>query len=130
MVLPRFVAAAVRGEPLVVHDDGRQSRCFAHVGDIVRAVLALMQSETAVGRVYNIGSDRPITILDLARRVIALAGSQSPIEFTTYAEAYDADFEDVRARVPELARIRTAIGWQAERTLDDTILELIAAQRP
>ena len=126
MVLPRFVDAAVAGQSLVVHDDGRQMRCFAHVGDVVRAVLALVQSPQATGRVINIGSDQPVTILDLAKRVIELSGSSSAVEFQTYAQAYDADFEDIRHRVPDLTRLRTTIDYQPTYELDGIIRDVIA----
>jgi len=129
MVLPRFVDAAVSGQPLVVHDDGRQMRCFAHVADVVRAVLALMQSPAASGRVFNIGSDQPVTILDLAKRVIELARSTSTVEFQTYAQAYDADFEDIRHRVPDLTRLRTTIAHQPTFDLDGIIRDVIASTR-
>jgi UDP-glucose 4-epimerase len=125
MVLPRFVAAAVAGRPLVVHDDGQQTRCFAHVRDVVRAVTGLMESPAALGRVFNIGSDQPISILQLAQRVIAVANSKSPIEFQSYRDAYDADFEDIRRRVPDLTRIQTTIGWRAQLTLDDIIRDCL-----
>jgi UDP-glucose 4-epimerase len=126
MVLPRFVQAAKAGRPLVVHDDGQQTRCFAHVRDVVRAVLGLMDSPAATGRVFNIGSDQPVSILQLAERVIALAGSKSKIEFQTYREAYDADFEDIRHRVPDVSRIRATIGWTAQLALDDVIRDCLA----
>ena len=84
MVLPRFVDAALAGRPLTVHDDGQQIRCFAHVRDVVGAVIRLMETESAVGRVFNIGSDQPVTILELARQVIAMAGSKSAIQFESY----------------------------------------------
>ena len=102
MVLPRLVDAALSGGPLVVHDDGRQERCFAHVGDVVRAVLALMESPQAVGRVFNIGSDQPVSILELAQRVTRAVDPALPIEFISYAAAYGHDFEDCRRRVPDL----------------------------
>jgi UDP-glucose 4-epimerase len=130
MVLPRFVAAAVAGRPLVVHDDGQQTRCFAHVQDVVRAVTSLMQSEQALGRVFNIGSDQPISILQLAERVIAVAGSSSTVEFQTYRDAYDADFEDIRRRVPDLTRIQQTIGWRAQKSLDDIIRDCISSLSP
>ncbi len=129
MVLPRFVDAALAGHPLVVHDDGQQRRCFAHVADVVRAVLALMQSPSATGRVLNIGSDQPVTILELAQRVIALAGSRSTIEFQTYAQAYDADFEDIRHRVPDLTRLEATIGFRPSRELDAIIRDYVAWKR-
>jgi UDP-glucose 4-epimerase len=125
MVLPRFVDAALAGQPLVVHDDGRQTRCFAHVSDVVQAVLALVHSPAAAGKVFNIGSDQPVSILDLAQRVIALAGSSSSIQFQTYSQAYDDDFEDVRRRVPDLSRLRAAIDFRPQFDLDATIRDVI-----
>ncbi len=125
MVLPRFVEAAAAGLPLTVHDDGNQTRCFAHVADVVRAVVGLMDAPAAVGRVFNIGSDQPISILQLAQRVIALAGSKSTVDFQSYRDAYDADFEDIRRRVPDLTRIHATIGWQAELSLDDMIRDCL-----
>lgn len=125
MVLPRFVQAALAGVPLVVHDDGRQVRCFAHVADVVRAVLDLMESPAAVGEVFNIGNDAPISILDLARLVIARSGSSSRLAHQTYAEAYDPTFEDIRRRVPDLSKIRAAIDYRLEYDLPaiiDTVI--------
>ena len=121
MVLPRFVAAALRGEPLVVHDDGHQIRCFADVRDVVDGVVRLTESPDAYGRVYNIGSDRPISILELARRVIERVNPRATVEFLSYADAYDESFEDIRRRVPELSRIRQAVGYEPRRSLDDII---------
>ncbi len=125
MVLPRFVQAAQAGQPLVVHDDGRQVRCFAHVRDVVAAVLSLMTEPAAVGRVFNVGSDQPVSILELAERVVAMAGSSSPIEFQSYTQAYDQDFEDVRRRVPNLSRLRSTIDFQPAYDLDAIIRELV-----
>jgi UDP-glucose 4-epimerase len=130
MVLPRFVAAALAGQPLVVHDDGQQTRCFSHVHDVVRAVTALMASPAALGRVFNIGSDQPISILQLAQRVIAVARSKSTIEFQSYRDAYDQDFEDIRRRVPDLTRIRETIGWRAQLSLDDIIRDCLNQKAP
>lgn len=127
MVLPRFVEAAIAGRPLVVHDDGLQTRCFAHVGDVVRGVVGLMNSPAAIGRVFNIGSDQTISILQLAQRVIAVANSSSKIDFQSYHDAYDADFEDIRRRVPDLSRIRSTIGWQAQLSLDDIIRDCLGS---
>ncbi len=124
MVLPRFVQAALGGQPLVVHDDGQQVRCFAHVSDVVRAVLSLMSEPSAAGRVFNIGSDRPVSILELAQRVIAVSGSPSQVQFQSYTAAYDADFEDVRRRVPNLSRLRATIDFQPQYDLDAIIAEL------
>lgn len=129
MVLPRFVDAALAGQPLIVHDDGDQTRCFAHVDDVVGAVLALMESDDAVGKVLNIGSDNPVSILELAKRVVELVGSNAGIEFQSYAEAYDEDFEDIRRRVPDLSRLRETIGYQPRYDLDDIIRQVIEYKR-
>lgn len=129
MVLPRFVDAALAGGPLVVHDDGRQVRCFAHVSDVVRAVLGLMQQPAAAGGVFNIGSDRPIAILELARRVIAAVDPGLKIEFQSYADAYSASFEDCRRRVPDLTRLGNLLDFHPEHELDDVIREVIAWKR-
>lgn len=127
MVLPRFVEAAMAGKPLVVHDDGQQQRCFAHVSDVIRAVVRLTESPETYGRIYNIGSDQPVTILQLAQRVQAIVNPKAPIEFQSYADAYDQDFEDIRRRVPDLARIRTAIGYKEEHNLDNIIHDVFKA---
>jgi len=129
MVLPRFVEAACAGRPLVVHDFGSQTRCFAHVSDVVGAVLALMDHPGACGRVFNIGSDEPVSILELARRVVAAAASGSCIEHQTYTAAFDADFEDIRHRVPDLTRLRDTIRYARRYDLDRIIAELVAAAR-
>jgi UDP-glucose 4-epimerase len=125
MVLPRFVESACNHRPLVVHDDGQQTRCFAHVSDVVRAILDLMNCPAAVGRVFNIGSDEPISIVELARRVIRWSNSPSQIEFQSYAAAYDQDFEDIRHRVPDLSRLRSTIGYQRHYDLDRIIQQLV-----
>jgi UDP-glucose 4-epimerase len=129
MVLPRFVDAALAGECLIVHDDGRQVRCFAHVKDVVAAVVKLMETPAAAGHVYNIGSDQPVSILELAQRVVKLADSPSPIEYQSYAQAYDSDFEDIRHRVPELTRLRQTIGFAPRNDLDAIIRDVIAWKR-
>ena len=109
MVLPRFIDAAKSGRPLIVHDDGKQIRCFAPVTVVVRAVVDLMSTPSAVGQVFNIGGDQPISIESLARRVIALVNPDATLEFQSYADAYDDDFQDVRHRVPDLTRLRQTI---------------------
>lgn len=129
MVLPRLIDAALASEPLVVHDDGKQVRCFAHVADVVTAVVGLVREPAAEGRVFNIGSDQPVSILELAQRVVALVGSSSPIVFQSYAQAYSADFEDIRHRVPDLSRIRATINYQLRHDLDAIIQDTIASRR-
>lgn len=129
MVLPRFVDAALAGQPITVHDDGRQVRCFAHVDDVVDGVIRLMQCDSAAGRVFNIGSDQPVSILELAERVRQRVNPQVAIEYQSYADAYDASFEDIRRRVPDLARIRGEIGFQPTKDLNAIIDDVAAARR-
>ncbi|MCS7303701.1 MAG: GDP-mannose 4,6-dehydratase [Thermoguttaceae bacterium] len=129
MVLARFVEAALAGRPLVVHDDGQQIRSFVHVHDVVRAVLLLMDSPQAIGRVVNIGSDQPIRILELAHRVRAAIDPSLPIQFQSYQQAYGPDFEDCRRRVPDLTLLRQLTGFQPQCTLDQAIHDLIAWKR-
>ncbi len=124
MVLPRFVAAALSGQPIMVHDDGLQQRCFAHVLDVIDAVTRLMDTPAAYGRVYNIGSDQPFTILELAEWVQRLVNPAAPIAFQSYSDAYDADFEDIRRRIPDLSRLRNTISYQPQRSLQDMILDV------
>lgn len=129
MVIPRLVKQAVSGQPLSVHGDGLQSRCFCNVKDTVRAVIALSDHPGAVGEIYNVGSQHEITILDLARRIIARANSQSDIKLIPYAQAYAAGFEDMRRRIPGIDKIYAAIGWRPAIELDQTLDEVIAETR-
>ncbi len=126
MVLPRFVEAALANQPLVVHDDGRQIRCFAHVADVVAAVLALMQAPAAIGQVFNIGSDQPVTIHELAMAVLRETASRSPIEFQSYTDAYDRDFEDIRRRVPDLSKLAAMIGFRPRQDLATIVRDVVA----
>ena len=126
MVLPRFVNAALQGQPLIVHGDGLQTRCFCDVRDVVRILPKLMRSNAATGLVVNIGSDERISILDLARRVIAVTGSSSTIELMPYDDAFGAGFDDLRDRVPDLTRLRSATDFVPRYGLDDTIQDLAA----
>ena len=130
MVLPRLVDAALDGGPLVVYDDGRQVRCFAHVADVVAAVLAVTQSPGAPGAVLNIGGDEPATILDLARRVAAAVDPSLRIEFRAYADVYGGDFDECRRRVPDLGRLTALLGaGRPRRPLDATIAEVVRWRR-
>jgi UDP-glucose 4-epimerase len=125
MVMPRFVQAALNGEPLTVYGDGSQSRCFCHVADVVEGLIGLMQSNASSGQVYNIGSQEEVTILELARRVIRVTSSRSEIVFRSFEEVYGTDgFEDMQRRVPDIGKIRQAIGWQPRRTLDQIISDM------
>jgi UDP-glucose 4-epimerase len=124
MVLPRFVEAARKGEPLTVYGDGSQTRCFCHVADVVGAIVKLMATPTAAGRVFNLGGTEEIGMHDLARRVIALTHSSSSIRHIPYEQAYGQVFDDLPRRVPDLSRIRSAIGFEPRHTLDQIILSL------
>lgn len=129
MVLPRFVDAAIRGDSLVVHDDGKQVRCFAHVDDVIEGVVTLVDTPAAAGRVYNIGSDVPISILELAQRVIERVNPETKVEFQSYSDAYDDSFEDIRRRVPDLTRIRETIGFTTRHDLNAIIDAVAERQR-
>lgn len=129
MVIPRFVDAAVKGEPISVYGDGEQSRCFTHVGDVVAAMPKLLANTGCHGRVFNLGSDSEISIGDLAQRVIELADSKSEIVYVPYEEAYTQKFEDLRRRIPNLSRIKEAIDYAPTRDLDAILNELIALAR-
>jgi UDP-glucose 4-epimerase len=129
MVLPRFVDQALAGGPLVVYDDGGQVRCFAHVADVVRGVLDLMASPAARGRVFNLGSDQPVTVRGLAELVVRVVDPRLAIEHIPYARAYAPGFEDIRCRVPDLSRVREAIGYRPRLGLEDAVREVVAWRR-
>jgi len=124
MVMPRFVQAALAGEPLQVYGDGTQTRCFCHVADAVRAIVGLSGEPQAVGRVFNVGATEEIAILDLAKRVVELLDSTSEIVLVPYERAYKPGFEDMARRVPDISRIGQLIGWRPERSLDQIILDV------
>ena len=124
MVLPRFVAAARDGRPLEVHGSGRQVRCFGDVRDVVRALPALLSAPACHGRVFNLGSDRPISIEDLARLVISTLGSRSEIVRVPYGEAFGPGFEDLEVRIPDVSRARQAVGFAAAIPLEQTIRDI------
>jgi UDP-glucose 4-epimerase len=117
MVLPRFVQAALSGDPIRIYGDGNQSRCFGWVGDVVDAVIRLSEIEDAEGRIFNIGSDEEVSINDLASIVKEITDSNSTIEHLSYEEAYGKDFEDMRRRVPNLDRTRATIGYAPTKTI-------------
>jgi UDP-glucose 4-epimerase len=119
MVIPNMVVRALRGEPILVYGDGQQSRCFSAVGDVVRGVLLLSDHPAAIGEIYNIGTDEEVTVLELAERIRSkCGGGQSAIEFVRYEEIYGRSFEDMRRRVPDLNKIRRAVGYRPQITLD------------
>jgi UDP-glucose 4-epimerase len=129
MVIPNFVTQAMSGNPITVFGTGLQTRCFCHVRDVVRAMLALIEHPDAVGEVVNIGSTEEVSMLELARRVKALTGSKSEIVFVPYAEAYEAGFEDMPRRVPDTAKAQRMIGFAPTATLDDILRSVIEHQR-
>lgn len=121
MVVPNFVKAAVRNEPLVVHGDGGQSRCFGHVSDVVEGLTRVIETPACFGQVVNIGNAEEVTIKQLAERAIALTGSKSEIKYIPYEEAYGEGFEDMRRRVPSLEKAKRLVGYEPTRTLDEII---------
>jgi UDP-glucose 4-epimerase len=129
MVLPRFVAAALRGEPLHVHGDGTQERCFVDVRDVAPVLPRLLGNTSAHGRVVNVGHDESVSISDLATRVIEVLNSSSDIKLVTMADDYGRDIEDLQARVPDLRRLRSLCEFHATFDLDQTILDTAAAMR-
>ena len=129
MVVPRFVRAALEGRPIEVYGDGGQTRCFCDVRDIVSAMPRLVGDPACHGRVFNLGSDRSLSILELAQTIVRTLGSTSSVRTVPYSEAYAPGFEDLRDRRPNLARIRAAIGWEPRRTLEETIRDVAASIR-
>jgi UDP-glucose 4-epimerase len=121
MVLPRFIAAARQNAPLRVFGDGQQSRCFCYVLDTVEALVRLQKTPAARGQIFNIGSTEEVTILDLARRVIATVGSQSAIEFLPYAQAYAPGFDDMRRRKPVVEKLERVTGFRPQTSLHEII---------
>ncbi len=126
MVIPRLIRQALRGDPVTVFGDGRQTRCFAHVGDIVAAMLLLLDDEAAIGQTFNVGSSHEISILDLARLIIARCNSASAIDLVPYEKAYESGFEDMDRRVPDTAKLRSHTGWAVRHSLDEILEEMIA----
>jgi len=125
MVIPNFVRQALAGEPITVFGDGTQSRSFAHVADVVAALVKLVNEPRAIGQVINIGNAQEITIERLAERIRTLSGSKSIIKHIPYDEAYESGFEDMPRRVPDLTRIKELIGYTPEHGLDDILLQVI-----
>jgi UDP-glucose 4-epimerase len=126
MVLPRFVSAALAGQPIEIYGDGTQSRCFGWVGDVVSALFKLGKSDLADGKVFNIGSDEEVTINELADLVREVTNSHSPLVHLSYKEVYGEEFEDMDRRVPDLSRIRDIINYAPSKSLRETV-EAVAA---
>jgi len=126
MVLPTFVKQALAGEPITVYGDGTQSRSFTYVGDVVGALVSLMDAPKAIGEVFNIGGQEEVTIRALAERIKRLTGASSPIVTIPYAEAYEAGFEDMPRRVPDLTKIRATVGYEPKVQLEEIIRRVVA----
>lgn len=125
MVIPTFVKQALSGRPITVYGDGEQSRCFGYVGDVVGALVRLMDQPAAVGQVFNIGSNEEVTILHLAERVKQLTQSDSEIAFVPYDEAYEEGFEDMPRRVPDISKVNALVGFRPEMSLDGILRSVI-----
>jgi UDP-glucose 4-epimerase len=126
MVVPRFVSAAIKNEPLSVYGSGDQIRCFCHVEDAVRALLLVMDSDKAIGEVFNVGNNQQISIMELAKKVIEITKSTSSIEKIAYEKAYPEGFEDMQRRVPDISKIERVLGWTPEINLDQIIKDIAA----
>jgi UDP-glucose 4-epimerase len=126
MVVPRFVAAALRNGPIQVYGSGDQIRCFCHVSDAIRALLLVIDSDEAIGQVFNVGNNQQISIMDLAKKVIEIIGSKSEIKRIPYTEAYPEGFEDMQRRVPDISKIKQVLGWEPKIHLDQIIKDIAA----
>ncbi len=126
MVVPRFVSAALKNEPISVYGSGNQIRCFCHVTDAVKALFLVMDSDKAIGQVFNVGNNSQISIMELAKKVIEITGSNSSIEKIAYEKAYPEGFEDMQRRVPDISKIKKVLGWEPEINLDQIIKDIAA----
>ena len=124
MVVPRFVKAALNNEPITIYGNGNQTRCFAHVYDVIDAVVAIAFDKSTIGRVVNIGNDFEISINDLAKRIVSETGSKSEIVYVPYKEAYGDGFEDMERRVPDINLINQLVGWRPKRDLSTMIADI------
>lgn len=122
MVIPRLMSQAIRGEPLTVYGDGSQQRCFCDVIDVVGALIGLCGVDASVGKVFNIGSTREVSILELAEMIRQIAGSPSDIRLVPFAEAFGPGFEDMQRRVPDIGRIDALLGWESRIPLEQTLV--------
>jgi len=124
MVVPRFVQAALKNEPITIYGDGTQSRVFCHVADAVEAIAKIAESDSTIGDVYNVGGTGEITIKQLAEQVLAVTGSKSEITYTAYSDAYPAGFEDIQRRVPDISKIKSVINWAPTKDLTQIIRDI------
>ena len=124
MVIPRFVQAALRNEALTIYGDGMQSRVFCHVDDTIQAMVTMAATNATIGDVFNVGGTGEVTIKQLAEQVLAITGSKSPITYTAYSDAYPAGFEDIQRRVPDISKVKSAIGWSPTKDLAQIISDI------
>jgi UDP-glucose 4-epimerase len=124
MVVPRFVSAAISGEAISVYGDGKQSRAFCHIDDVIEALLLVIDSPKAIGQVYNVGNNFEISIADLAKKVIEVTNSSSKLEFKSYVDAYGPGFEDLERRVPDISKAERDLGWAPKRDLTQIIQDI------
>ena len=129
MVVPRFIQAALANEPITIYGDGNQTRCFAHVYDVIDALLAVAFAHNTVGKVVNIGNNVEISINELAQKIIEETGSSSEIVYMPYSEAYGDGFEDMERRVPNIDLINDLVGWKPKRDLSTIIADISAEMR-
>jgi UDP-glucose 4-epimerase len=128
MVLPRFIESALKNEPLVVYGDGTQTRTFCSVSEVVNALSSLSKSNQTIGEVYNVGSTNEISIIDLAKKVISKLNSSSQIMFKSFSENFGEEFEEASSRVPYIAKIQSAIGWQSTKGIDEIIDDIVLSK--
>jgi UDP-glucose 4-epimerase len=126
MVVPRFVHAALKNEPITIFGDGTQSRVFCHVLDAVQAIATMAATDSTIGDVYNVGGTGEVTIKQLAEQVLTVTGSNSEITYTPYSDAYPAGFEDIQRRVPDISKVKKAIGWAPTKDLTQIISDIAA----
>jgi UDP-glucose 4-epimerase len=124
MVVPRFVHAALKNEPITIYGDGTQSRVFCHVADAVQAISTMAATDSTIGDVYNVGGIGEVTIKQLAEQVLTVTGSQSQITYTPYSDAYPAGFEDIKRRVPDISKVKSAINWAPTKDLKQIISDI------
>ena len=124
MVVPRFVQAALNNQPISIYGDGTQSRVFCHVDDAVQAIAAMSTTDSTIGDVFNVGGTGEVTIKELAEKVIAVTGSTSAITYTPYSDAYPTGFEDIQRRLPDISKIKSALGWSPAKDLTQIISDI------
>ena len=129
MVVPRFVKSAISNEPITIYGDGTQTRCFAHVYDVIDAVIAIAFADNTIGKVINIGNDFEISINDLAQKIITETGSESEIVYVPYQQAYGDGFEDMERRVPNIDLINQLVSWKPKRDLTTIISDISAEMK-